>query len=107
MFTVLSAMKTRSLYLFTQGSSIVKTYTTTAREPSIYFSLNFSFDIKRRNYSTYIFGLTVKFGLTVRPYGKQNLAFRFSIIRPSGFGLTAPPLFKCSLTIGMKPTTSK
>ena len=38
-----------------------------------------------------IFGLTVKIGLTVRPNGKQNLAFRFSIIRPSRFGLTAPP----------------
>ena len=44
-----------------------------------------------RNYNSYNFGLTAKFGLPARPYGIFNLAFQFSIIQPSGFGLTAPP----------------
>ena len=46
-----------------------------------------SFDILSRNYNSYNFGPTVKFGLPVRPYGIFYSGFRFSIIRPSGFGL--------------------
>ena len=33
-----------------------------------------------------------------QPYGILNLAFRFSIIRPSGFGPMDPPLLKVCLT---------
>ena len=36
----------------------------------LYFYVNKNVDILNGNYTTYIFGLTVKFGLTVRPNGK-------------------------------------
>ena len=52
-----------------------------------YPTISIVIDILSRNYTSWIFGLTVKFGLPVRPYGIFNSAFRFSIIRPSGFGL--------------------
>ena len=45
----------------------------------------YNLDIVRANYISYIFGLMV------RPNGQQNSAFRFSTIRPSGFGLKGPP----------------
>ena len=43
------------------------------------------------NYNTLLFDLMVKFSLLVRAYGILNSAFRFSIIRPSRFGLMDPP----------------
>ena len=50
-----------------------------------------AYHIISTNNTNYIFGLVVKFSLTVLPYGQLNLAIRFSIIRPSGFILTDPP----------------
>ena len=44
-----------------------------------------------RNYTSCIFRLMVKFGLSVQPSGIWNSAFQFLIIRPSGLGLTALP----------------
>ena len=53
------------------------------------YSFIFNSDIISRNYTTYIFGLTVKLGLTVLPNGQFNSALRFGImvnsIQPSGF----------------------
>ena len=58
---------------------------------------NKNVDILSGNYNTLLFGLMVKFGLLLQPYGILNSAFRFSIIQPSGFGLMDPPLKKVLL----------